>query len=207
MIKKIPFVLCLALLISCSNVKMQKELDENGTLQAQFEIDKKTGLKNGTLERFYPDGSKSEKATYVEDKLHGNREVYHENGKLMASESYVEDVFDGPYKSYSESGELLSEGNYQNNAMEGTWTFYYPTGELKERVLFTHGDENGPFEEFHQNGKKKAVGSYKGGDYEHGDLSLYNTDGVLVKKMNCNMGRCETSWLNDEEGVSFEGVE
>jgi antitoxin component YwqK of YwqJK toxin-antitoxin module len=79
-----------------------------------------------------------------------------------------------------------------------------------ETVTLVDNEENGPFEEFYENGNKKAVGSYKGFDTdmnrprEHGELLMYDESGTLIKKMNCDMGICRTKWTLEGGEVKQE---
>ena len=50
------------------------------------------------------------------------------------------------------------------------------------------------FTEFYENGNKKAEGSYKEGAKEDGLLLIYDTTGVLIRKMECADGICHTIW-------------
>ena len=105
----------------------------------------------------------------------------------------------GEFKKYFDSGVLKVEGNYVENYMEGSWRVYYPSGQLKEDVTFSKNIENGPFIEYHENGNLKAEGNYLNGDFEHGELKLYNKGGELEKIMDCNAGICHTRWKKESD--------
>jgi len=79
------------------------------------------------------------------------------------------------------------------------WKRYYDSGELMEIVNFVENEENGPFVEYYKNGNKKATGNYLDGDNEHGELELFDEQGELIKKMNCNKGICRTSWTKEAD--------
>ena len=49
----------------------------------------------------------------------------------------------------------------------------------------------------YKNGKTKATGTYLEGDNEHGELKLFDENGELTKKMNCNRGACRTTWTKE----------
>lgn len=67
-----------------------------------------------------------------------------------------------------------------------------------EEVMFADNEENGPFTEYHKNGSLKAEGNYLNGDNEHGLLKLYNEEGELVRKMQCDSGICQTTWVSPD---------
>ena len=83
--------------------------------------------------------------------------------------------------------------------MTGKWKGYYDNGALKEEVIFVNNQENGPFIEYYPNGKLKAEGTYLEGDYEQGELKLYNESGELIRRMNCEKGVCKTVWKAEGE--------
>ena len=81
--------------------------------------------------------------------------------------------------------------------MSNVWIRYYKNGQKKEEVTFENNEENGPFVEYNENGSLAAKGSYLNGDFEHGLLEIYDGQGVLVRKMNCDKGICNTTWKAD----------
>jgi antitoxin component YwqK of YwqJK toxin-antitoxin module len=95
------------------------------------------------------------------------------------------------------SGNIKTEGQYTNNITTGIWKSYYNNGQLKEEVQMAENEENGPFIEYHENGKVKAKGNYLHGPNEQDELLLYDTAGVLEKKMDCKEGICKTIWKRD----------
>jgi len=82
--------------------------------------------------------------------------------------------------------------------MANVWTRYYNTGEVMEEVSFQGNEENGPFTEYHKNGQLKTQGNYLNGDNEQGELKMFDESGTLVKTMNCELGRCRTTWTQDK---------
>ncbi|MFM2393988.1 MAG: hypothetical protein RLZZ546_1970, partial [Bacteroidota bacterium] len=69
---------------------------------------------------------------------------------------------------------------------------------LKEVVSFIHGNEDGPFEEYYENGKIMWKGSYKMQNdepREYGSLDSFGMDGQVAKKMFCDsLFLCRTIW-------------
>ena len=155
--------------------------------------------REGWTEITAPDGILIEKAHYKHDTLDGLRILYYENGDTNIVETYRQGVFDGTYSLYYENGQIKQQGEYVNNEMTGDWLQYHENGQLKEKVQFEHNVENGPFVEYHKNGKIAAEGHYADGDNEEGILKIYNEQGILSKIMQCEHGRCTTTWSLDEE--------
>lgn len=147
-----------------------------------------------------PAGVLVEKAHYKHDTLDGLRILYYETGDTNIVETYLQGVFEGTYSLFYPNGQIKQQGQYVNNEMTGDWLQYYESGQLKEKVLFEHNAENGPFLEYHKNGKIATDGHYADGDNEEGELKIYNEEGILSKIMQCDHGRCTTTWaLNPDK--------
>ena len=193
------FVLMALLVISIGcfeKIETTEVRNEAGQLEERYEVDKASGSKEGSYAR-YRDGKLIENATYHRDTLEGVRILYFDNGNKQIQETYAMGVYHGPYQSYYQSGQLKLEGQYQDGTMEGAWTKYYESGQIMEVVEMHANQENGPFIEYYETGKLKAEGTYLEGDNEDGELRLYNEEGVLEKKMQCDAGICHTTWTND----------
>jgi len=134
---------------------------------------------------------------YQDGKAQGVQRSFYPSGTVEEEVTMSDGRFHGPYRTYYPSGQLKSEAKYVDNALSGLWTSYYENGQVKERLHFRDNEENGPFVEYYENGHIKAKGTYKDGDNEDGLLELYDERGQLVRKMQCNMGRCRTVWKRD----------
>lgn len=146
-----------------------------------------------------PKGVLVEKAHYQHDTLNGLRILYYENGDTNIVETYRQGIFEGSYSIYFENGKIKQNGQYANNEMTGDWLLYYENGQLKEKVQFENNLENGLFVEYHENGQIAAEGHYADGDNEQGELKIYTEEGILSKIMQCDHGRCKTTWSLDLE--------
>lgn len=204
-------LLCLIVLvgiIACKNTsgnqveeKLKTEIVEGKDAYGHTEIysrNVKDYAKQGKYTRYDSLGNLLELAFYKRDTLHGNRVLFYETGDTQTVETYQMGQFDGVFKAFYEEGSLELIGNYTSNTMNGSWKKYYPSGQLMEIVEFKNNEENGPFVEYHENGNLKAEGSYLEGDKEHGPLKLYNEEGQLIRKMDCNRGICRTTWQADK---------
>jgi len=180
-------------LTSCSHTETV-EREAFGMLE-RYEVDKKTGAKNGVFEKFELDGTLIEQARFVNDLLEGKRTIFFADGSPEIEEQYDSGVLTGSYKVYYTNTKIEIEGNYSEGVMAGIWKKYYENGQLMEEVTFADNLENGPFVEYHKNGNLKAEGQYWGGDKEQGLLKLYDENGELYRRMECNDGICHTTWL------------
>ena len=201
------FLSLIFLIYSCSDLE-KIEVKEEGVLIESFTQKKSDGSKHGTYMSYFPSGEKMEETQYDSGKINGTQIFYHKNGKIAESANYVNGEYAGVYKKYFESGELEQEINYSNGAINGEFKGFYPNGQLKEILAFKNNEEFGPFKEYHKNGQLKTEGTYKGVDadngaaLENGELKKYDEQGVHYQTMNCEMGRCTTTWK--KEGVLLE---
>jgi antitoxin component YwqK of YwqJK toxin-antitoxin module len=181
------------LLVSCSRTE-SVEREAFGLLE-KYAVDKKTGVKHGVFEKFELDMTLIEHAVYVDGKLQGERTIFYANGSPEIIEYYKSDILTGNYKAFYDNSQMEIEGKYTDGVMSGIWKRYYENGQLMEEVTFAENLENGPFIEYHENGKLKAEGQYSGGNKEQGVLKLYDENGELYRRMDCNDGICITTWL------------
>ena len=185
------------LFTACSSVETIEVKDNSGILTERFTQNKKTKLKEGKRIQYFENGKVMEEAHYQKDILHGERKIYYTDGQIQFIEKYKEGNFDGLYQAFYNNGQLELEGTYINSSMNGPWTRFYESGEKMEVVTFENNEENGSFIEYHINGQLKAKGAYLDGDNEHGPLELFDETGQLIKKMNCDKGRCRTTWVKE----------
>lgn len=193
------FSITLLLLYSCqSNIKVE-EAYPNGKIFKEYFKDKKTDKISGLYKVYYENGTILEESHYVDGLPNGKRMLFDEDGKQQVIEHYVNGQFEGNYQSFYPNGQVEQDGQYVDGAMEGKWKKFYENGQLEEEVQFTENEENGAFVEWYPNGNLKAEGSYLDGDNEHGELKMYNEQGVLQRKMDCVKGICKTSWKAEDE--------
>ncbi|MEM1320209.1 MAG: toxin-antitoxin system YwqK family antitoxin [Bacteroidota bacterium] len=200
-------ILFLALCLAACKGELEtvESEDADGNL-IRFTRNTENYARQGVFTRLSPDGQKLEEAHYNNDTLDGQRTIFYPSGKAEIIENYSKGQFAGTFQTFYESGQLQLEGKYSSGAMNGEWRGYYESGQLKEIVRFQDNEENGPFKEFYSNGQPKAEGSYLNGDNEHGELLLYDENGELTKKMNCNHGICRTTWTKDEADAGTEKI-
>ncbi len=195
--KKLVWLFLLGIFACSPKTKMVEVKDDVGNVIEKYTVEIEKDVKEGKSEVFSSTGQLLEKAFYKNGQLHGQRELFHENGSTQALEQYENGQFTDEYKAFYDNEQLELEGKYVSGKMDGEWKRYYDSGELMEIVTFVENEENGPFVEYYKNGKKKAAGTYLDGDNEHGALEMFDEQGELIKKMNCNKGICRTSWKKE----------
>ncbi len=177
------------------------ELDNVTTIRHLDDQNRRQGL----FQR-YQENVLREESNYVNDTLHGTRVIFDGEGRKEIEEQYQMGVFSGLYRTFYADGNVELEGHYANGEMSGIWIKHYPNGGIMERVTMKENNENGPFVEYHPNGKLKAEGTYRDGDREHGELKLYDEEGLLKRTMMCQDGFCNTTWSRkDQEGKDDVG--
>lgn len=187
-------IILLLIIAACGQVQTVRQYDEAKRLTETYLIDKKTKLKEGKYQSFDTLGNMVTEAIYHQDSLHGVRKVFFSDGTPQVIENYQHGLLHGKYTTFYENGDTSLTGAYIAGKMEGEWRGYYNNGQLKEIVQFEGSNENGPFVEYHANGQLKAKGNYLDGDQEDGLLELYDENGTLERKMQCDKGRCSTIW-------------
>jgi antitoxin component YwqK of YwqJK toxin-antitoxin module len=192
-------IFLLVTFFSCSNLE-SVEVKEGDIIIESYTRRKSDFAKHGTYTRYSTKGKILEKSEYENNELHGTQEFYYPNGQISELINYKKGVHDGEFKAYQVA-------TYVAGAWEGELKVYYLNGKLKEVLQFERGKEMGPFKEYHKNGNLKTEGTYNGADpdtefaLEHNELKKYDENGEHYQTMNCNNGRCSTTWR--KEGVEI----
>ncbi len=184
-------------LTACSDLERVEVRNEEGVVTERFYRSTTDSLRQGKYETFDRNGKLIEVANYKDDYLDGLRTLYYPDGAKQYEETHVAGKFDGPYRAFYPGGQLQLEGQYVADLGVGTWTGYYADGQKKEEVTMDGNASDGPFREYHPNGKLKAEGKYVAGDREDGELLLYDVNGDLERKMQCDRGVCRTMWQSE----------
>ncbi len=208
--KRILFPVFLAILFfSCSDIETV-EVKEGNVVIESYTRNKTDFAKQGTYKRYSIEGILLEKSEYKNNQLHGTQEFYYPNGQVQELVNYKNGVHDGEFKSFFEDGKVSQEATYVAGAWEGELKGYFSNGKIKEVLLFEKGKEMGSFKEYHENGNLKTEGTYNGTDpdtdfaLEHGELKKYDENGEHYQTMNCNNGRCTTTWKKESVEIIME---
>lgn len=189
-----------------------------GVLKKQEVINRtdKNGEKQGVWKDFYPGGKPKSETTYISGKKSGYAKTYSESGSLKDIEKYIGDSLqkDVPElttkleirSEYYEDGRVKKTGTYLYGLAEGIHKEYSPEGKItgakmyKEGVLAGEGlideagNQQGPWTEYHPNGKIKAKGVYDNG-VKIGDwIFYYPNEKVEQKGKYDKKGRAQGLW-------------
>lgn len=178
------------LTVSCTTKKVVIK-NNAGQVVEKYRVSRQDpNQREGRYEAYYDNGNMLEEAEYVDGVPDGERKMYFENGQLMIVEHYEKGVYEGEYLGYNNDGSLAVRGQYTDNVMSGVWRKYYktPKDRVKEEVTFVNNEEDGPFKEYHPNGKVSAEGYYSGG-FMDGDITMYDESGKVLRKLMYQNGR------------------
>ena len=110
--KKLLTILCLVLLVSCSNEVPSDKLVERGDIT--YEVNSTTPFT-------------------------GSFVGYHDNDQLSVKGNYKDGKEDGPYESYHENSELWMRGNFKDGKYDGLWEWFDEEGNLTETKEYKDG--------------------------------------------------------------------
>ena len=115
--------------------------------------------KDSAWVNFTPAGKLSTKESFKNDKLHGVAEVYFVTNEIQSQKPVV-----------------ATKKIYSNGVLEGEYFEYFVTGGVKIRGRYTKHKQDGPWEEFHLNGKRAFTYRYDMGK-KHGYQIAYDESG------------------------------
>ncbi len=139
------------LLLSCNNIKTEREYYSSGELREKYQI--KNGKLHGDYYEYYKTGVIKEKAKYFDGQLNGVRRFFYENGKLHWEAQYKDGKNNGFHKEYSKNGVLIIEGYLKNDKQDSICRWFYPDGTLEKEVEFKNGIEHGYSKFYYPNGE------------------------------------------------------
>ncbi len=197
-------ILILIFFSSCAKLELISSND-NPPVEVSYQINSKTKQKQGYYREFI-DGKLVRHCYYKKDKIEGIDRTYYTNGFVQSELTYKKGVLQGEFMYYfEENGKIKQRGSYEDGKIEGQLFTFFADSVLKEKIMYVNNYTEGPFTEFHPDGSLSAEGYYTfEEDYdelEHGPLKLYDSKGVLEKKMICKKGQCCTVWTSADGKV------
>ena len=150
--KKLLPILCLVLLVSCSNepeVLTGPLLTKDGITYDQKTNKIITGYTN----------------------------TLYNNGQLKEKGNYINGLKTGSFESFYDNGQLQSKGTYFYGIKNGLWENYHDNGQLHKRGHFINNKRDGPTESFLENGELSYVENYIDGEMFDDVVSINNENG------------------------------
>ena len=111
---------------------------------------------------------------------------------------YVNWEKSGAYQEWtSGNGKLLLEGFYVNDEKHGLWTNYHQsakdydnsTGIPSVEYTYVNGERNGQMRKYYPSGQLEVEGKFYG-MHKVGNWIYYDTHGIVIDSLNCNIIRC-----------------
>lgn len=109
----------------------------DGVLKAQESYN--SGIRNGAVKSFYPNGKQLTVINYKEGKKDGVWKTFYEDGKVRFETKHINDKRDGPFNVYFESGSVYLKGRYKNDFPDGKWIMYNADGTIWKEMEYVNG--------------------------------------------------------------------
>ena len=181
---------------------------ENGRLRS--EGDRKDQRLDGAWRFYAENGSLVNEITYAADRKQGPSRRYDTTGTLLSEEFFENDLRAGTARYYHPNGQVHKEVPFKDGKEDGNGLefaddgrvvalLYYGTGMLRKREeinrLDRAGMKQGPWKEFHPNGKARLEGSYVD-DRKHGIFKEFDALGNLKDMVKYDSGALDTLAAN-----------
>jgi antitoxin component YwqK of YwqJK toxin-antitoxin module len=97
-----------------------------------------------------------------------------------------------PVIEYYDDGTIKYAYHIDENGIEqGPYEEYHENGRLKEKCTYKDGKYDGPYEEYHDNGQLKVKYTYKDGEIKDGAYKTYYRNGGLSEKFFYKEGKID----------------
>lgn len=119
---------------------------------------------SGTIEAYYPNGTKSAEIKLKNAKFIDDYKKYHDNGKLHLSEQRnAKGSSSGKYIEYTAEGVVIEESQYDSGYRIGERKIYYTNGKPKEVLNYLNGSLHGKALYYNASGNKIKEREYFNG--------------------------------------------
>jgi antitoxin component YwqK of YwqJK toxin-antitoxin module len=95
--------------------------------------------RNGPSFKFYPDSTRAEMVSFVNDLRQGECTQYYPNAAICLKSNYLNNLLNGKYEVWFENGKIQFSGQYKNNTRDGMWYIYTKDGILKYKLDYQYG--------------------------------------------------------------------
>jgi antitoxin component YwqK of YwqJK toxin-antitoxin module len=160
---------------------------EDGNIQ--MECIYKNDRLNGNLIRYFafPNGSREEQHTYINDTLDGIDLLWDRSGNPLIHSQFSKGKLHGTYREFYENKLIKAEGNYMNGNIDGLWLYYDDTGLVVGKGNFTMG--NGEQRSFYTGTQQiKMITPYRN-NLRDGTEIEYSPEGKVQRKKIYSAGK------------------
>ena len=145
--KKLLTILCLVLLVSCSDeppLEPSSEPSPEPPPEVPYEVPSHRLINNGGMT--FEIGS-NDPFTGVSTEYHENgqpeEKIYYKNGREVSTTEF----------NYYENGQIQGRGHIKDGELYGLMEIFHENGQLQLRVNFKNGKEDGLLESYYENGE------------------------------------------------------
>jgi len=171
------------------------------------EVKYSMGIKDGIETEWYETGQKSKEVNVKNGIPNGILHEWNTDGSVKIEISYVNgEIVDGDYSIFNEKGVIIGSNSYKNNFIvaiqksDGQYNQFYESGKLKyECYLNEHGNQDGLFVKWWENGSKKAEG-FKNDGKLSGKLITWDESTLKTSVQFFNNGKKDSVAVYWEEG-------
>jgi len=181
--KKLLTILCLVLLVSCSNEVPDDKIVIRGGLF--YEVNSTTPFTGSSVEH-HSNGQLKSRTNYRDGKYYGTWEEWDKTGQLI-EKTYFKNNRTVSSELYHPNGQLEWRENWKDGKEDGLWESYYQNGQLKEKRNYKDGVLDGILEVYQENGQSETRRNYKNGKKE-GHWETFNKIGQLTERENYKDG-------------------
>jgi antitoxin component YwqK of YwqJK toxin-antitoxin module len=148
-------------------------------------------IRNGSIEEYYDNGQLRHRAFYENETIRGKSENWYQNGMLKSVQYYC------PY---------VKNKRYSKKC--GIWRDFYESGNLQKVVYYNDiGENDGPSNQFFDNGRMKTEEIFVKGKHKDGISSrTWSKSGVLLYENTFQNGILIVlkSWNNDSKLIKHQ---
>ncbi len=170
-----PLFLCLTFNLFSQKVVVEKYL-VSGRVKFNYQVDPKTGVKNGYYKSYNTDGVIYEDGFYKMGRKNGTWKTYDALGRVYAVQNYKDDVMDGVYKQWCGEDKIyLCADHFYKNGVEIKKKTYYDNGKIEWDI----DDEPASYKHIHYTRTgEPSVKTVDGKIYQYGIDEDGNLSGV-----------------------------
>lgn len=157
------------------------ETAEDGTVLARYQTDEE-GRRDGSYERFHPNGRKAVRATYRAGQRHGLERTWEAGGALRTAHSFRRGMLHGSHKTYDKNGHVQLQQAYKDGVLHGSYKSYHPNRRLYVVSGYKNGKLHGKYHERRPDGMTRLKTTYEAGRL-HGTYEVFDGKVRITKQV------------------------
>jgi antitoxin component YwqK of YwqJK toxin-antitoxin module len=156
----------------------------------------------GVFKNYYDQGDSLESLrVYADDGKTAYTHMFYTTGALQAEGKYVGKKKDSIWKFYNDLQQMVRKDQYKNGRLDGKSVFFYPDdGHVLETIGWKNDSEQGPFQQYYDEGGIMVEGNYLHGKME-GPFYVYDMDGKKAIKGMYHNDEHDGNWIYYYDGA------